>query len=244
MTQPQTVLLIEDEPNLVAGLRDALEHHGYNVLVAQDGNEGIELALSGQADLILLDIMLPGKSGIEVCGEIRQRGLNTPVIMLTAKSQEEDKILGLDTGADDYVTKPFSMRELVSRIRANLRRGTLPASAGAHPPGLISAGPVTLDSERHEVRVAGELVPFRPKEFELLEALMLRQGRLATRQTLLDEVWGAPFYGDPKTLDVHVRRIREKIEPEPHSPRWIVTVRGLGYKFSDDESEKSPAGPP
>jgi DNA-binding response OmpR family regulator len=219
--------LIEDEPNLVAGLRDALEHHGYNVLVAQDGNEGIELALSGQADLILLDIMLPGKSGIEVCGEIRQRGLNTPVIMLTAKSQEEDKILGLDTGADDYVTKPFSVSELLARVRAHLRR----SDEDGPLPDRVEIGSAVVDFTKYIVYKGDEQHDLTDREVAMLRLMIEHPHEVITRDRLLDEVWGLNAYPTTRTIDTFVYRLRQKLEDDTQNPRHLLTVRGAGYKY-------------
>ena len=232
-----SILIVEDEETLAESVRYALEREGYDVQVVGDGRLALDAVTRAEPDLIVLDLMLPGLGGLDVLRQVRAVS-QVPVVVVTAKDTEAETVAGLELGADDYVTKPFRMRELVSRIRANLRRGKAAVSADPKAPSVLSAGPVTLDAERHEVTVDGRLVPFRPKEFELLEALMLRQGRLATREMLLDDVWGAPFYGDPKTLDVHIRRIREKIEPEPRSPRWIITVRGLGYKFADAPADE------
>lgn len=229
------VLIVEDEGALVEVLKYNLEKEGFRTEVATDGEEALLVLDEQSPDLVILDWMLPHVSGIEVCRRIRRRKetRGVPIVMLTARGEEGDRVRGLESGADDYVTKPFSMRELVSRVRAALRRAYRPPR---DPDTLVlEGGPVTMDIDRHEVRVGGELVGFRPKEFELLESLMVRKGRLVTRQTLLEEVWGMPFYGDPKTLDVHIRRLREKVESEPRSPEWILTVRGLGYKFSDDD---------
>ena len=232
-----SILIVEDEDTLAESLRYTLEREGYAVEVVGDGRLAMDSISKREPDLIVLDLMLPGLGGLDVLRQVRAMS-QVPVVIVTAKDSEADTVTGLELGADDYVTKPFSMRELVSRIRANLRRNH--AAEPVIPDSLVlTAGPVTLDADRHEVRVDGRLVAFRPKEFELLEALMLRSGKLATRRSLLEDVWGVPFYGDPKTLDVHIRRIREKIETDPKHPRWIVTVRGLGYKFVED-AESAP----
>lgn len=227
-----SILVVEDEETLAESLRYNLVREGYEVTVVGDGRTAVDAHRRRGADLVLLDLMLPGLGGLDVLKQIRSDS-EAPVVVVTAKNAEADVVAGLELGADDYITKPFSMRELVSRVRAALRR----AYRQPRDPDtlVLEGGPVALDIDRHEVRVGGELIDFRPKEFELLESLLVRKGRLVTRQTLLDEVWGAPFFGDPKTLDVHIRRLREKVEQDPRSPEWILTVRGLGYKFSDDD---------
>lgn len=220
------VLIVEDESTLAASVRFHLEREGFLVDVALDGAQGLELFRARPPDMVLLDLMLPGMSGMDVCRHIRTSS-DVPVIMLTAKDSEADIVAGLEVGADDYVTKPFSMRELIARVRANLRRPV------ARESEVLSAGPLTLDPVRHEVRLEGREVELRPKEFALLELLLLERGRLVTRSTLLEAVWGPAFYGDPKTLDVHIRRLRAKIEKDPHKPELILTVRGFGYKLAD-----------
>ncbi|MEU3847524.1 response regulator transcription factor [Micrococcus terreus] len=221
------ILIVEDEESLSDPLSYLLGKEGFEVEVVADGLDAVVQFDRSGADLILLDLMLPGQSGTEVCRQIRQRS-NVPVIMLTAKDSEIDKVVGLELGADDYVTKPYSARELVARIRAVLRRQ-------GEPEELISAtvqsGPVRMDIERHVVSVNGEAVSLPLKEFELLEMLLRNSGRVMTRGQLIDRVWGSDYVGDTKTLDVHVKRLRSKIEPDPSSPRYLVTVRGLGYKF-------------
>ncbi len=222
------VLLVEDEESFSDPLSYLLKAEGFEVAVAETGPEAIAEYDRNGADLVLLDLMLPGLSGTEVCRQLRQRG-SVPVIMLTARDSEIDKVVGLELGADDYVTKPYSTRELLARMRAVLRR------RGAEPeeavPGALEAGPVRMDVERHTVTVAGQVVPLPLKEFELLEMLLRHTGRVLTRGQLIDRVWGADYVGDTKTLDVHVKRLRAKIEPDPGTPRYLVTVRGLGYKF-------------
>jgi len=221
------ILIVEDEESFSDPLSYLLEKEGFEVTVAADGNEALSVFERDGADLILLDLMLPGMSGTEVCRQVRQRS-NVPVIMLTAKDSEIDKVVGLELGADDYVTKPYSSRELVARVRAVLRRQGEPEELVA---ATLGAGPVRMDVERHVVSVDGEQVSLPLKEFELLEMLLRNAGRVLTRGQLIDRVWGSDYVGDTKTLDVHVKRLRSKIEPDPSSPRHLVTVRGLGYKF-------------
>ncbi|MCR8676157.1 response regulator transcription factor [Micrococcus sp. HG099] len=221
------ILIVEDEESFSDPLSYLLEKEGFEVAVAADGNEALGVFERDGADLILLDLMLPGMSGTEVCRQVRQRS-NVPVIMLTAKDSEIDKVVGLELGADDYVTKPYSSRELVARVRAVLRRQGEPEELAS---ATLGAGPVRMDVERHVVSVDGEQVSLPLKEFELLEMLLRNAGRVLTRGQLIDRVWGSDYVGDTKTLDVHVKRLRSKIEPDPSSPRHLVTVRGLGYKF-------------
>jgi len=226
--RPPRILLVEDEEALAESVRYSLEREGFEVVIAADGRRAIERFRTSDPDIVVLDLMLPEMSGLDVCRTIRADS-TVPIIMVTAKDSEADKVAGLELGADDYVTKPFSVRELVSRIRAHLRRRGMGATLP--PQDLLEGGPVTLDVARHEVRVDGEMVAFPPKEFELLEALLRRRGRLLTREFLIEEIWGADYVGDTKTLDVHVKRVRRKIEPDPHEPVHLITVRGLGYKF-------------
>ncbi|MCP2326449.1 two-component system response regulator RegX3 [Hamadaea flava] len=222
------VLVVEDEEAFSDAISYMLRKEGFEVSVAATGTAALtEFDRSG-ADIVLLDLMLPEMSGTEVCRQLRARS-GVPIIMVTARDSEIDKVVGLELGADDYVTKPYSPRELVARIRAVLRRRSQePVDAvGA----TLSAGPVRMDVERHVVTVGGDTVPLPLKEFELLELLLRNAGRVLTRGQLIDRVWGADYVGDTKTLDVHVKRLRSKIEPEPSTPRYLVTVRGLGYKF-------------
>jgi two-component system response regulator RegX3 len=200
------------------------------VSIAPDGRRAVERFRSESPSLVILDLMLPELSGLDVCRMIRSES-DVPIIMVTAKDSEADKVTGLELGADDYVTKPFSVRELVSRVRANLRR----VRPRAVPPAeeILTGGPVRMDVARHEVAVHGESVALPPKEFELLEVLLRRKGRLLTRDLLIEQVWGADYYGDTRTLDVHVKRLRRKLEEDPHHPVHLLTVRGLGYKFAD-----------
>ncbi|GHD12861.1 response regulator transcription factor [Zhihengliuella salsuginis] len=221
------ILVVEDEESLSDPLSYLLEKEGFEVQVVDNGLDAVTEFDRAGADLVLLDLMLPGQSGTEVCRQLRQRS-SVPVIMLTAKDSEIDKVVGLELGADDYVTKPYSSRELVARVRAVLRRQGEPEELVTN---TVQAGPVRMDVERHVVSVSGDQVSFPLKEFELLEMLLRNSGRVLTRGQLIDRVWGSDYVGDTKTLDVHVKRLRSKIEPDPSSPVHLVTVRGLGYKF-------------
>jgi two-component system response regulator RegX3 len=221
------VLVVEDEQGLREPLIYLLEKEGYEVIATADGNAALEEFDKQVPDLVLLDLMLPGISGNEVCMKIRQTS-NVPVIMLTAKDSEIDKVVGLEIGADDYVTKPYSSRELLARMKAVLRRKVEPTTS--HD-GLLTGGPVSMDIERHIVFVNGEKVAMPLKEFELLELLLENRSRVLTRGQIIDRVWGSNYFGDTKTLDVHVKRLRSKIEDDPARPVHLVTVRGLGYKF-------------
>jgi two-component system response regulator RegX3 len=221
------VLVVEDEESYSDPLAYVLRKEGFDVAVAETGPAALaEFDRSG-ADIVLLDLMLPGLSGTEVCRELRRRS-TVPVIMVTAKDAEVDKVVGLEIGADDYVTKPYSPRELVARVRAVLRRGTDPVEA---PPDTLEAGPVRMDVERHVVSVNGNQVRLPLKEFELLELFLRNTGRVLTRGQLIDRIWGTDYVGDTKTLDVHVKRLRAKVETDPSAPVHLVTVRGMGYKF-------------
>jgi len=222
------VLVVEDEESFSDPLSYMLRNEGFEVAVAATGPEALDEFDRHGADLVLLDLMLPGLPGTEVCRQLRTRS-SVPVIMLTAKDSEIDKVVGLELGADDYVTKPFSSRELVARIRAVLRRHG--GQTEELEDAALEAGPVRMDVERHTVSVSGAGVQLPLKEFELLEMLLRNAGRVLTRMQLIDRVWGADYVGDTKTLDVHVKRLRAKIEPDPALPRYLVTVRGLGYKF-------------
>ncbi|MDT4915314.1 MAG: two-component system, OmpR family, response regulator RegX3 [Pseudonocardiales bacterium] len=221
------VLVVEDEESFSDALSYMLRREQYEVEVATDGHQALKAFERGGADIVLLDLMLPGLSGTEVCRELRARS-NVPIIMVTARDSEVDKIVGLELGADDYVTKPFSSRELVARIRAVLRRGAEPEELVYN---VVEAGPVRMDVERHVVTVDSTQVALPLKEFDLLELLLRNAGRVLTRGQLIDRVWGADYVGDTKTLDVHVKRLRAKIEPDPANPKYLMTVRGLGYKF-------------
>jgi len=222
------VLVVEDEESISEPLAYMLRKEGFEVSVADDGPTGLATFDREGADLVLLDLMLPGLSGTEVCRELRTRSA-VPVIMLTARDSEVDKVVGLELGADDYVTKPFSHRELVARIRAVLRRQA--PAAQIDEGAAFEAGPVRMDVDRHLVTVSGEAVQLPLKEFDLLELLLRNVGRVLTRGQLSDRVWGADYVGDTKTLDVHVKRLRAKIEPDPAHPKHLLTVRGLGYKL-------------
>ncbi len=221
------VLVVEDEESFSDALSYMLRREGYEVVAAADGPQALTAFDRSGADLVLLDLMLPGLSGTEVCRALRQRSA-VPIIIVTAKDSEVDKVVGLELGADDYVTKPFSSRELLARIRAVLRRGFDPDDV---TDTAIEAGPVRMDVDRHTVTVDGEPITLPLKEFDLLELLLRNAGRVLTRAQLIDRVWGADYVGDTKTLDVHVKRLRSKIEPDPSAPKYLVTVRGLGYKF-------------
>jgi two-component system response regulator RegX3 len=224
-----TILLVEDEESFVEALVVGLKREGFRVVVARDGLEALEVFDRTQPDLVLLDLMLPKLSGIDVCREIRNRS-RVPIIMVTAKSSEIDTVVGLEVGADDYVTKPYRLRELVARMRAVLRR----APRLDEPDGtgeVLDVGDVVLDPERHEVRVRGREIALPLKEFELLELLLENAGRVLTRETLIDRVWGPHYVGDTKTLDVHIKRLRAKVEDDPTHPGRITTIRGLGYRY-------------
>ncbi|MDO5697389.1 MAG: response regulator transcription factor [Dermatophilus congolensis] len=221
------ILVVEDEESFSDPLSYLLKKEGYEVTLAADGIVALTEFDNVNPDLVLLDLMLPGMSGVDVCRQIRQRS-TVPIIMLTAKDSEIDKVVGLEIGADDYVTKPYSSRELLARVKAVLRRRQEPEDLA---PSALAAGPVRMDVERHVVEVDGEAVALPLKEFELLEMLLRNAGRVLTRMQLIDRVWGSDYVGDTKTLDVHVKRLRAKIEPDPGRPVHIITVRGLGYKF-------------
>ncbi len=223
------ILVVEDEESFSEALSFMLRKEGFEVAVAGDGNKALEEFEKNGADLILLDLMLPGVSGTEVCRQVRAKSL-VPIIMVTAKDGEVDKVVGLELGADDYVTKPFSSRELLARVRAVLRRH---GDFEEILPLVVEAGPVRLDIDRHIVSVRGEVVAMPLKEFDLLEVLVRNSGRVITRSQLIDRVWGHDYVGDTKTLDVHVKRLRAKIEEDPANPVHLLTVRGLGYKMDN-----------
>ena len=235
-----TVLVVEDEDSFVDALTLGLKREGFRVQVARDGAEALTMFDVVQPDLVLLDVMLPRISGIDVCRELRTRS-RVPIIMVTAKGSEIDTVVGLEVGADDYVTKPYRMRELVARIRAVLRRRPVDDTAPLLSGDAIEVGDVSLDPERHEVMIRGDQVSLPLKEFELLGLLLENAGRVLTRETLIDRVWGADYVGDTKTLDVHIKRLRTKVEPEPSNPTRIVTIRGLGYKYELPKSASKPA---
>jgi two-component system, OmpR family, response regulator RegX3 len=224
------LLLVEDEKSIAEGLAITLESEGFQIAWVKDGLDAIPAFERVRPDLVVLDLMLPGMSGTEICRTLRGRS-DVPIIMLTARDAEVDRVVGLELGADDYVTKPFSTRELVARIKAILRRAPLVDSIGDDTP--VEASGVRVDRVRHEVRVDGNPVELPPKEFELLAYLVEHAGRVLTRGQLIDEIWGSDYVGDTKTLDVHIRRLRTRVEGDPKEPVRIQTVRGVGYRFSD-----------
>lgn len=226
------ILLVEDDQTLREAVRYGLEREGFRVTPARDGKEALEKFRATGADVVLLDLMLPEVAGLDICRSIRSTS-QVPIIIITAKDSEADKVSGLELGADDYVTKPFSMRELIARVRAVSRRSAIAPAAAT----VLAVGSVELDPEAHEVRIHSRRVELPPKEFELLHSLLARSGRLVTRQTLIHEVWGPEYVGDTRTLDVHIKRLRQKIEDDPHRPTLLKTVRGLGYKVEDNSPE-------
>jgi two-component system response regulator RegX3 len=230
MADPPTILVVDDEPSYRDALSVALQREGFIVETAADGPEAVTKFDAVRPALVLLDVMLPQMSGVDVCREIRTRS-QVPIIMVTARNAEIDAVVGLEVGADDYVTKPFRLRELVARVRAAMRRAPSGDGAAGTPEDVIEVGEVRLDASRHEVFVRGRLVPLPLKEFELLELFMLNAGRVLTRDVLIDRVWGPNYYGDTKTLDVHVKRLRSKVEEDPAHPKRLVTVRGVGYRY-------------
>jgi two-component system alkaline phosphatase synthesis response regulator PhoP len=223
----QKVLIIEDEPAMVLGLRDNFEYEGYEVLVAHDGVEGLDRALRDKPNVILLDVMLPRKSGLDVCRELRSKGVETPIVMLTARGQEIDKVIGLEIGADDYVTKPFSIKELLARVRAALRR----ASRQIVDIKTYSFGSVALDFEKYQASKAGRAIELSAREFDILKYFIRHRGETLTREQLLDEVWGYDNYPITRTVDNHIAKLRQKVEDTPTEPQYIVTVHRSGYKF-------------
>jgi len=229
MSEP-VVFVVEDEESFVEALTVGLHREGFRVEVATDGMEALERFDAVDPDVVLLDVMLPRLSGIDVCRELRRRS-SVPIIMVSAKASEIDVVVGLEVGADDYVSKPYRLRELVARMRAVMRRNAVPEPAEQASTGSLVVGDVTVDLERHEVEIRGEPVRLPLKEFELLALLLENAGRVLTRETLIDRVWGLDYVGDTKTLDVHVKRLRGKVETDPANPTRIVTIRGLGYKF-------------
>jgi len=229
------ILLVEDEASLSEPLAFLLQKEGYSVTIAEDGRRAVDLFEQGKFNLVLLDLMLPELSGVEVCRAIRGSS-QVPIIMLTAKDSEVDIVVGLELGADDYVTKPYSSRELLARIKAVLRR-QVPSEAGDD--SLLKSGHLMLDSDRHTLTVNGTMTAIPLKEFELLEYLMRNAGRVLTRGQIIDRIWGSDYFGDTKTLDVHIKRIRSRIEVDPANPELILTVRGLGYRFEDASSSRT-----
>jgi two-component system response regulator RegX3 len=228
-TPETSVLLVEDEESFIDALTIGLRREGFRLHVARDGQQALDVFDLVRPDIVLLDVMLPKVSGIDVCRQLRKRS-QVPIIMVTAKGAEIDTVVGLEVGADDYVTKPYRLRELVARMRAVLRRRTSDGTRVAEV-GVLEVGDVRMDVERHEVSVRGEVVPLPLKEFELLELLLANAGRVLTREVLIDRVWGTDYVGDTKTLDVHIKRLRAKVEPDPANPVRITTIRGLGYKY-------------
>ena len=224
----RSVLVVEDEENLVEALRYNLEHEGYDVLTAPDGGSGLETARAALPDLVILDVMLPNLDGLEVC-RILRRETDVPILMLTAKGEEIDRVVGLEIGADDYVTKPFSMRELMARVRAMLRRPRKTASARMAEP--LRSGSLAVDVDAHQASLNGEELRLKPREFDLLALFMRNPGRAFTRDQILEHLWGHDYIGDVRTVDVHVRWLREKIEADPSTPARIITIRGVGYRF-------------
>ncbi|MDA1189137.1 MAG: response regulator transcription factor [Chloroflexi bacterium] len=228
---PQTVLVVEDEVNLLEAVKYNLQREGFTVLTATDGEQGLELARTGKPDVVVLDVMLPKMDGLEVCRMIRRQS-SVPVLMLTAKTQEVDRVVGLELGADDYVSKPFSMRELMARVRALLRRASAPTTPRDDGAGAVySAGNLEVDTSSHIARLNNATLEMKPREFELLSLLMSNKGRALTRDQILERLWGHDYIGDSRTVDVHIRWLREKIEPHPSNPMRIVTIRGVGYRF-------------
>ena len=228
---PASILIVEDERSLVDAIRYTLEREGYRVVPAYDGREGLSRFHESVPSLVLLDLMLPVMSGLDVCQRMRSES-SVPILMLTAKDGEADKIVGLEIGADDYITKPFSIHELLSRVRAHLRRASMMQQVTGNTKLVV--GSLKMDCGSHQVTLDGRDLFLPPKEFALLEALMEGAGKLLTRQTLIRQVWGSDYYGDTRTLDVHIKRLRAKIEVDPHQPRKLTTVRGLGYKLEPD----------
>lgn len=226
----KNVLVVEDDPNIVDIIKINLEKEGYNVITAFDGAEGLRIALNSLTDIVLLDVMLPKMSGFDVCRKIREES-SVPIIMLTARDAEADKVLGLELGADDYMTKPFSMRELTARIKANLRRTGDNQETGEN---IITSGDLRINIARYEVSKAGRNVDITVREFELLKFLATQPEKIFSRESLLENVWGYEYYGDVRTVDVTIRRVREKIEDDPSNPYYIVTKRGVGYYFKKD----------
>jgi DNA-binding response OmpR family regulator len=221
------ILVVDDEPTLVATLKYNLEREGYEVITAADGESGLSAARDTQPDVIVLDLMLPGLDGLEVC-RILRREMTVPILMLTAKTEEVDKVVGLELGADDYVTKPFGMRELLARVRALVRRAEMPTAARSE---ILTEGDLRVDLRSRQASRGGQPLPLKPREFDLLAFFLRNHGRAFTREQLLNEIWGFDFAGDTRTVDVHIRWLREKIEDEPAKPTRLITVRGVGYRF-------------
>ncbi|ACR80261.1 MULTISPECIES: response regulator transcription factor [Kosmotoga] len=235
----KNILVIDDEPSIVELLSFNLKKEGYDVLKAYDAEEALKIVEDNDVDMFIVDIMLPGMDGFELVRNLRstEKHRHTPVIFLSAKSEEFDKVLGLELGADDYITKPFSVREALARIRAIFRRIQQSVQAKEERPKKITARDLEIDTEKYEVRVRGKLVNLTPLEFELLRFLAENEGKVFSRDVLLDKLWGYDYYGDTRTVDVHIRRLRTKIEEDPSNPKYIITVRGKGYKFRDPGKE-------
>jgi DNA-binding response OmpR family regulator len=226
-----TVLVVEDEPNLLTALKYTLQQEGYDTLTAIDGESGLRIAQSKSPDLVILDVMLPSLDGFEVCRILRRQS-NVPILMLTARGEEVDRVVGLELGADDYVTKPFSMRELLARVRNMLRRSSAPAQESSlEDDEVIRSGNLKIDLASHSITLDDEDLAVKPREFSLLSLLAANRGRAFTRDQILERLWGHDYIGDSRTVDVHIRWLREKIEPEPSQPQRIVTIRGVGYRF-------------
>ncbi len=237
MEQKKTILIVEDEKNIVDILRFNLQREGYDTLEAYDGEDGLEKARSGKPDLILLDVMLPRMNGFDVCRALREEGSNVPVVILTAREEETDKVLGLEIGADDYITKPFSMRELIARVGANIRRTAMsaPAARSAAESAMTVAGDLSINTDSHQVFRAGKVIELTQREYELLTFLASHPNKVYARIDLMEQVWNYGYVGDDaRTVDVTVRRLREKIEEDPANPRYILTRRGAGYYFSTE----------
>jgi len=224
------ILIVDDEKNIVDILRFSLRKEGFSTIEAYDGEQAVELAFNENPDLILLDVMLPKMDGFTVCRKLRQ-SLTTPIIMLTAKEEEVDKVLGLELGADDYITKPFSQRELMARIKANIRRTAMEEVAATRAASIIQAKDLVIDCDRYEVKRDGKVIELTLREFELVKFLAMHPGQIFTRESLLEKVWGYEYYGDVRTVDVTVRRVREKLERDPSNCEYIMTKRGVGYYF-------------
>lgn len=223
----QKILIVEDEPDMALGLRDNFEYEGYEVAVAADGQQGLDQAIRDNPDLIILDVMLPKVSGLDVCRHLRSKGVDLPIIMLTARGQEIDKIVGLEMGADDYVTKPFSIKELLARVRAHLRRKTKQVA----DLDTYKFGDVVLEFKSYQATKGGEAIELSPREFELMKYFIQHRGETITRDRLLDEVWGYDNYPFTRTVDNHIAKLRQKVEPAPSDPQYIITVHRVGYKF-------------
>jgi two-component system response regulator RegX3 len=239
VADPPTILVVDDEQSYRDALAVALRREGFLVEVAADGMEALERFEASRPSLVLLDVMLPRMSGVDVCRELRARGTRVPIVMVTARNAEIDAVVGLEVGADDYVTKPFRLRELIARVRAHLRRVPAADEEDLVRADVLEIGDVRLDVGRHEVMVRGYAVALPLKEFELLELLLANAGRVLTRDVLIDRIWGPNYYGDTKTLDVHVKRLRSKVEPDPGHPERIVTVRGVGYRYERPKASVS-----